>query len=170
MPRYQLNMLCAQNTLYKCCRYHQNTFLGKLRRNLALIFGDSKARWYIFGTANQVITGSSNGLSHTQRITITWTNDLLSIAPLGTNCVGIWINTWILSFDKMQLKSLPAKWRPFCFSSEVTINHVESTVVLDSRHRKQMIQCLDYFFWDYNSIVRIIWSPNFDITNDKVHS
>ena len=48
---------------------------------------------------------------------ITWTNvDLLSVGPIGTNFVEIWIEIMIFLFKNMWLKISSAKWRPFGFT------------------------------------------------------
>ena len=64
---------------------------------------------------NWVSIGSDNGLSPVRRQAITWTNaDLLSIALLWTYFSEIWIGILSFSSKKTQLKTLSAKWRPFC--------------------------------------------------------
>ena len=68
-------------------------------------------------------TGSGNGLSPVLHQAITWTNaDLLSIGPLGTNFIEIWIKIQKFSFLKMPLKMLSAKWQPFCLGGDELIN------------------------------------------------
>ena len=66
------------------------------------------------------IIGSDNGLSPGRRQAIIWTNaGILLIGPLGTNSSEILIEIRILSFRKMHLKMLSAKWRPFCLGLNV---------------------------------------------------
>ena len=61
------------------------------------------------------IIGSDNGSSPGWRQTIIWTNDgMLLIRPLGTNFSEILSKIHTFSFKKMHLKTLSAKWRPFC--------------------------------------------------------
>ena len=51
---------------------------------------------------------------------ITWTNtDLISTGPLATNFSEILIKIQNPSFMIMYLKTLSAKWRPFCLSLNV---------------------------------------------------
>ena len=64
---------------------------------------------------NWVSTSSDNGLSPVRRLAVTWTNtDMFSIGLWKTNFSEIWIKMLNLSFMKMILKILSAKWRPFC--------------------------------------------------------
>ena len=59
--------------------------------------------------------GSDNGLSPERRQAFIWTNaGILLIGPLGTNFSEFLIIIHTFSFNKMQLKILSAKWRPFC--------------------------------------------------------
>ena len=68
------------------------------------------------------IFGSDNGLSPGRRQAIIWTNDgILLIRPLGTNFSEILSEIHTFSFKKMQLKTLSAKWRPFCLVFNVLI-------------------------------------------------
>ena len=70
------------------------------------------------------IIGSDNGLSPDQRQAIIWTNaDLLLIGLLGTGFNEIWIRIQTFSFNKMHLKMLSIKWRPFCLSLNVLISY-----------------------------------------------
>ena len=51
---------------------------------------------------------------------IIWTDDgILLIGTLGTNFSEILIEILSFSFQKMHLKVLSAKWRPFCLSHNV---------------------------------------------------
>ena len=64
---------------------------------------------------NWVSTSSDNGLSPVRRLAVTWTNtDMFLIGLWKTNFSEIWIKMLNLSFMKMILKILSAKWRPFC--------------------------------------------------------
>ena len=66
------------------------------------------------------ITDSDNGLSPGWRQVINRTNaGILLIRPLGTNVSEILIQIQKLSFKKMYLKMLSAKWHPFCPSLSV---------------------------------------------------
>ena len=65
-------------------------------------------------------TDSDNGLSPGRHLAIIWTNAvILLIAPLGTNFSEILIEIHTFSFQKVHLKILSAKWRPFCLSLNV---------------------------------------------------
>ena len=66
------------------------------------------------------IIGSDNGLSPGRRQAIIWTNaEILLIEPPGTSFSEILIEIHTISFKKMQLKMLSAKWRPFCLGLNV---------------------------------------------------
>ena len=68
------------------------------------------------------ITVSDNGLSPGRRQAIIWTNArILLTGPLGTNCSEILIEIDTFSFKKIHLKTLSAKWRPFCLGLNVLI-------------------------------------------------
>ena len=72
---------------------------------------------------NLTIIGSDNGLSPGQRQVFIWTNaGILLIGPLGTNFNEILIEIHTFSFKKMHLKTLSAKWRPFCLDLNVLIS------------------------------------------------
>ena len=59
--------------------------------------------------------GSDNGLSPGRRQAIIRTNaGILLIRPLGTNFSEFLVEILIFSFNKMRLKVLSAKRRPFC--------------------------------------------------------
>ena len=61
--------------------------------------------------------GSDNGLSPGRRQAIIWTSaGILLIGPLGTNCSEILIGIQTLSFKKIHLKMLSAKWRLHYYS------------------------------------------------------
>ena len=61
------------------------------------------------------IIGSYNGLAPERRQAIIWTNaGILLIGPLGTHLSEIVIEIHTLSFKKMYLKMLSAKWQPSC--------------------------------------------------------
>ena len=61
------------------------------------------------------IIGSYNGLSPERRQAIIWTN----AGTLGTNFSEISIEIYTFSFNKMHLKMLYGKWRPFCLGLNV---------------------------------------------------
>ena len=62
---------------------------------------------------------------------ISWANaEILLIGPLETNLKEILIRIQTFSFEKMHLKVLSVKWRPFCLSLNVLI---ESFLVEDKR-------------------------------------
>ena len=64
----------------------------------------------IYASVNWVSIGSN-----VRRQTITWTSaHLLSIWPLGTNFIEIWIKIQNSSLKKMHLKTSSEKCRPFC--------------------------------------------------------
>ena len=66
------------------------------------------------------IIGSDNGLSPDRRQAIIWTNaGILLIRPSGTNFNEMLIEILTVSFMKMRLKVLSAKWRPFCLGINV---------------------------------------------------
>ena len=70
------------------------------------------------------INGSDNGLSPAQWQAIIWTNaGILLIGSLGKNFSGILIKIHTFSFEKMHLKMLSGKWRPFCLGLSVLIWH-----------------------------------------------
>ena len=77
----------------------------------------------------QVNIGSDNDLSPIRHKAIIWTNaGILSIGPLGTKFNEILIDICTLSFKKMHLKMLSAKWRPFCLDLNVLIYILIPTV------------------------------------------
>ena len=64
--------------------------------------------------------GSDNSLSPGRRQAIIRTNaGILLIGPLGTNFSEFLIVIHTFSFNKMHLKMLSAKWRPFCLGLNV---------------------------------------------------
>ena len=66
------------------------------------------------------IIGSDNGLSPGLHQAIIWTNDgILLIRPLGTNFSEILSKIHTFSFKEMHLKTLSAKWLPFCLGLNV---------------------------------------------------
>ena len=66
------------------------------------------------------IIGSDNGLSPGRRQAIIWTSaGILLIGPLGTNFSEILSKIHTFSFRKMNLKTMSAKWRPFCLGLNV---------------------------------------------------
>ena len=66
------------------------------------------------------IIGSDNSLSPGRRQTIIWTRaGRLLIGPLGTNFREMLIEIDTFSFNKMHLKMLFEKWRPFCLGLNV---------------------------------------------------
>ena len=66
------------------------------------------------------IIGSDNGLSPGRRQAIIWTNTgILLIWPLGTNFSEMLIEIHTFSFNKMHVKMLSAKRRPFCLGLNV---------------------------------------------------
>ena len=69
---------------------------------------------------NQTIIGSDNGLPPDRRQAIIWTNaGIMLIGPLGTNFSEILFGIQTFLFNKMHLKMLSAKWRPFCLGVNV---------------------------------------------------
>ena len=69
---------------------------------------------------NPTIIGLDNGLSPGGRQAIIWTNaGILLIGPLGTNYSEILVGIQTFSFKKLHLKTLSAKWRPFCLGLNV---------------------------------------------------
>ena len=74
--------------------------------------------------SNLTIINSDNGLSPHRRQAIIWTDaGILLIPPLGTKFSEILIKIHTFSFKKMHLKTLSAKWRPFCVDFNVlTLN------------------------------------------------
>ena len=63
---------------------------------------------------NLTIIGSDNGLSPGRHQAITWTNvGILLIGPLGTNFSEMLIEIHTFSFQKIHLKMLAGKPRPF---------------------------------------------------------
>ena len=64
---------------------------------------------------NLTTIGPDNGFSPGRRQATIWTNaGILLIGPWGTNFSEILIGIQIFLFNKMHLKMLSAKWRPFC--------------------------------------------------------
>ena len=83
--------------------------------------GDSKltlwGRVMHICVSNLAIIASDNGLSPGRPQAIFSTNaGILLIGPLETNFSEILIEILTISFEKMHLKALSAKWRPFCLS------------------------------------------------------
>ena len=75
--------------------------------------------WHIC-VGNLAIIGSDNGLSPGRRQAIIWNNaGILFIEPLGTNFCEILFEMHTLSFNKMYLRMLSAKWRPSCIGLNV---------------------------------------------------
>ena len=100
---------------------------------------------------NLTIIGSDNGLSPSRRQAIISTNaGILLIGPLGTNFSDILIEIPTFSFNKMHLRMLSAKWRPFCLGLNVlmvniTIHvHVSAVVTMDNR--------LMYRLWSHSQM------------------
>ena len=63
---------------------------------------------------------SNNGLSPGRRQAIIWNNVwILLVWPLDTNFSEILIEIHTFSFNKICLKVLPSKWRPFCLGLNV---------------------------------------------------
>ena len=88
-----------------------------------LHFSDSLTHWgrvTHICISNLTIIGSDNGLSPGRRQAIIWTNaGTLLIGPLRTNFSEISIKILPFSFEKMRLKVLSAKLRPFCLGLNV---------------------------------------------------
>ena len=73
------------------------------------------------------IIDSDNGLSPGWRQAIIWNNaELLLIEPLGTNFNEILIKVQTFSLNKIRLKMLSAKCRPFCLGLSVLRNQPNS--------------------------------------------
>ena len=69
---------------------------------------------------NLTIIGPDNGLSPGRRQAIIWTNaGILLIGPWGTNFSEILSEIHTFSFNKMHLKMLSGKWRPYCLGLNV---------------------------------------------------
>ena len=69
---------------------------------------------------NLTIIGPDNGLSPGRRQAIIWTNaGILLIGPWGTNFSENLSDIHTFSFNKMHLKMLFGKWRPFCLGLNV---------------------------------------------------
>ena len=69
---------------------------------------------------NLTIIGPDNCLSPGQRQAIIWTNaGILLIGPWGTKFSEILSEIIKFSFNKMHLKMLSGKWRPFCLGLNV---------------------------------------------------
>ena len=70
---------------------------------------------------NLIINGSDNGLSPGRRQPIIWTNaGILLIGRLGSNFNEILSK--ILTFKKIRLNVLSAKWRPFCLGLNLCLD------------------------------------------------
>ena len=97
------------------------------------------------------IIGTDNGLSPERRQVIIQTNaELLSIGPLGTNFSGILSEIHIFSYKKMYLKTLSAKWRPFCLSLNVfTEPRGHHKTPWDDTIRNM-------FQWNFNDNIKVI--------------
>ena len=69
---------------------------------------------------NLTSIGPDNGLAPGQRQAIIWTNaGMLLIGPWRTNFSKILSQIHTFSFNKMHLKMLSGKWRPFCLGLNV---------------------------------------------------
>ena len=69
------------------------------------------------------IIGSDNGLLPGLHQAIIWTNaGIFLIGAIGTNFSGILSEIHKFSLEKMRLKMLSGKWRPFCLGFNV-LNH-----------------------------------------------
>ena len=102
-------------------------------------------------TDNLTIIGSDNGLSPAWRQAIIWTNaGILLIGPSGINFSEIVIAIHIVPLNKMHLKMLSTKWRPFCLGLNVLW-----TKICDKKIT---------LFWDYitcnkckNKMIMTLW-------------
>ena len=73
-----------------------------------------------------MIIGSDNGLLPGWHQAIIWTNaGIFSITPWGTTFRQFVFEIQIFSFKKMHLKTLSAKWKPFCLSLNVLLMKVD---------------------------------------------
>ena len=73
--------------------------------------------WRVYASANYVINGSDNGLSHVKHQAIIWTYDGLSlIRPLWIYFGEIWIKVQHFLYKNVDLIMSSAKWQPFCIS------------------------------------------------------
>ena len=76
------------------------------------------------GVSILTIIGSDYGLLPERHQAIIWTNaGILLIRTLGTNFSEIISKIHTFSFKKMHLKTLSAKWQPFCLSLNVLMLH-----------------------------------------------
>ena len=76
--------------------------------------------WVHICVSKLTIIGSDNGLSPGWRPAIIWANGgILLTGPLGTNFIEILIAIETFSFEKMHLKILSGKCRPFCLDLNV---------------------------------------------------
>ena len=81
------------------------------------------------------IIGPDNGLSPGRRQAIIWTNAAeLLIQTLGTNFSEFFSEIHALSFKKMHLKMLSAKWHPFCLGLNVLLTLPRKT--MSPTHKK----------------------------------
>ena len=108
------------------------------------------------------IIGSDNGLSPGRCQAIIWTNaGILFIWPLGTIFSEMLIEIQMFLFEKMQLKMLSAKWRPFSLSLNVLTPcdelYMREVMVLYSRLLSQQ-------WWQMVSIHLTHWGT---IVNDS---
>ena len=114
---------CNEVVMTKIVHYFKETNTHLYREIILLTHWG----WVTHIRANRLtIIGLSNGLWPGRRQAIIWTNaGILLIGPLGTNLSGILIKIYTFSIRKMQLKTSPGKWRPFCLGLNVLNKLVE---------------------------------------------
>ena len=106
------------------------------------------------------IIGSDNDLSPGRRQAIIWTSaGIVLIRPLGTNFSQILIGIQPFSFQKMYLKMLPVKWRPFCLGLNVLTLYMGAmpkwaNQISKSKKGITPLSCISH---------PLVWTQNYDI-------
>ena len=106
------SILCNFSTWYINLR---RFLVGHFRKALLYIGFNHWGGMTHICVSNLIINGSDNGLPPERRQIIIWTNPgILLIKPLGTKLTEILIEIYIFPFKEIHLKTLSAKWWPFC--------------------------------------------------------
>ena len=108
---------------------------------------------------NLTIIGPDNGLSPGRRQAIIWTNaGILLIGPWVTNSSEILSEIHTFWFNKMHLKMLSGKWRPFCLSLNVL--RVSRATIIKAVHIAVCITCKS---WGHITYVYLYHMLHFSI-------
>ena len=92
---------------------------------------------------------SDNGLSPGRRQAIIWTNaGILLIGHLGTNFSENLLQTYTVSFNKINLKMSSGKWQPFCLGLNVLkcicFYFLTCQLIAGSNSTTYPVNCLEY--------------------------